>query len=420
MPAGDVRTDVEEAEAMRSNESLKHLWRWIGLAVLCGLFVAPVAQAQESKTRVDIYGFAMLDMGYQSKQNDPAWFDVLRPTKLPSFENEYGEDGRFFSGVRQSRLGVKSFTQTELGELKTIFEFEMFGVGPDAGQTTIRLRHAWGELGKWGFGQSWSPFMDIDVFPNSVEYWGPNGMVFFRNVQARWMPVQSEDSRVWIALERPGASGDAGVANEFIGGDLQARFPMPDLSAQFRKTMKRGYGQVAGIVRQMKWDDLDKTNANGDLSGDAMGWGLHVSTNAKLGERALLRASYVYGEGIQNYMNDAPVDVASETDGATVKGVALPMSGLVAFVDITWNPKWTSSVGYSMLDIDNTDLQGATAFKKGQYALANLLFSPVKDVMMGGEVQWGDRENKNGFTSDDLRFQFSAKYNFATSIGGGN
>ena len=32
--------------------------------------------------------------------------------------------------------------------------------------------------------------MDPDVFPNSVEYWGPNGMVFFRNVQVRWMPWQ--------------------------------------------------------------------------------------------------------------------------------------------------------------------------------------------------------------------------------------
>jgi hypothetical protein len=420
MRAGDLRTEVEEAEAMRLNKRLKHLWRWIGLAVLCGLFVAPVAQAQESKTRVDIYGFAMLDMGYQSKQNDPAWFDVLRPTKLPSFENEYGEDGRFFSGVRQSRLGVKSFTQTEMGELKTIFEFEMFGTGVDAGQTTIRLRHAWGELGKWGFGQSWSPFMDIDVFPNSIEYWGPNGMAFFRNVQARWMPVQDEHGRIWIALERPGASGDAGVANEFIGGDLQARFPLPDLSAQFRRNISRGYVQASGIVRKMNWDDNNKTNANGDLTGDATGWGIAGTSNLKAGERALARLSVLYGEGIQNYLNDAPVDVAPQTSGTTIEGVALPILGISAFVDITWNPKWTSSIGYSMVDIDNTDLQAGTAYKKGQYGLANLLFSPVKDVMMGGEIQWGDRENKNGFTSDDLRFQFSAKYNFATSVGGGN
>ena len=31
--------------------------------------------------------------------------------------------------------------------------------------------------------------MDPDVFPNSLEYWGPTGMVFFRNVQVRWMPI---------------------------------------------------------------------------------------------------------------------------------------------------------------------------------------------------------------------------------------
>ena len=67
-------------------------------------------------------------------------------------------------------------------------------------QTTFRLRHAFGELGNFGAGQTWSAFMDIDVFPNSLEYWGPNGMVFFRNVQARWTPIQGK-SNVVVALE---------------------------------------------------------------------------------------------------------------------------------------------------------------------------------------------------------------------------
>jgi DcaP outer membrane protein len=160
----------------------------------------PAAAAQDAaatpddKPRLDIYGFAMLDMGYQAKQNDPNWFDVVRPTKLPAFPNEFGEDGHFYAGVRQSRLGVKGFIPTDVGEVKTIFEFELFGTGVDAGQTTFRLRHAWGELGAFGAGQTWSPFMDPDVFPNSVEYWGPTGMVFFRNVQARWTPWQDGDS----------------------------------------------------------------------------------------------------------------------------------------------------------------------------------------------------------------------------------
>lgn len=71
----------------------------------------------------------MLDMGYQSGQSDPNWFDVLRPSKLPAYKNQYGEDGRFFAGVRQSRLGFKGFIRTDLGELRTIFEFELFGGG---------------------------------------------------------------------------------------------------------------------------------------------------------------------------------------------------------------------------------------------------------------------------------------------------
>src|SRR5262245_2089053 len=407
---------------MRINSSMTNLWRFgVGVAVLGGLLTAPVARAQN--TKLDFYGFAMLDMGYQTKQNDPLWFDVLRPTKLPSADKEFGEDGRFFAGVRQSRFGVKSVTPTDMGELRTTFEFEMFGVGADAGQTTIRLRHAYGELGKFGFGQTWSPFMDIDVFPNSVEYWGPNGMAFFRNVQARWMPVWTDQRKIAIALERPGASGDQGVVNEFLDeaiapGEIQARFPLPDLSGEFRMGMPKGYVEVAGIVRQMKWDDMLPTNGNGDLSGDATAWGLNVSSNLKAGEKGTARLPFVSGEGIQNYMDGATVDVGAQTAGTTVEGKAIPMTGVVAFLDWNWNEKFSSSFGYSFLDNDNTDLQGPTAFKKGQYALGNLMYYPVKNVMLGPEIQWGDRENKDGFTSDDLRIQFSAKYNFASSLGG--
>ena len=164
---------------------------------------------------LEIYGFVMMDMGYNFNQIHPDWFDVVRPTKLPSFKNEYGTDGNAYFSVRQTRLGVKGYTNTPLGELKTIFEFEMFGTGVDAGQTTIRLRHAYGELGKFGAGQYWSPFMDIDVFPNTVEYWGPSGMAFFRNVQFRYMPIQG-DTRLTFALERPGASADQGVYSDRI------------------------------------------------------------------------------------------------------------------------------------------------------------------------------------------------------------
>src|SRR5579871_5981487 len=53
----------------------------------------------------DMYGFAMLDAGYNFGQIDPNWFDVMRPTKLPAFENEFGPSGNVFFSVRQTRWG---------------------------------------------------------------------------------------------------------------------------------------------------------------------------------------------------------------------------------------------------------------------------------------------------------------------------
>ena len=53
------------------------------------------------------------------------------------------------------------------------------------------------------------------------------------------------------------------------------------------------------------------------------------------------------------------------------------------------------------------------------YALGNLLYTPVPDVMMGGEFQWGRRENfSDGFKYDGYKVQFSFKYNFSHKIGG--
>lgn len=121
-------------------------------------------------------------------------------------------------------------------------------------------------------------------------------------------------------------------------------------------------------------------------------------------------------------MNDAPVDVGIVNRLSNpirpIVGKALPVLGIVAFYDHTWSEKFTSSIGYSLVDIDNTEAQAANAFKRGQYALTNLLYYPEKGVMMGGELQWGRRANhSDGFIYNDYRIQFSLKYDFAFTLG---
>ena len=382
---------------------------------------ASAAQPAPDKPSFEIYGFAMLDLGRDFTRIHPNWTDTMRVTKLPSFENQYGEDGNVFAGVRQSRLGFRSSTPTDLGELKTQFEFELFGTGVDEGQTTFRLRHAYGELGQFGAGQYWSPFMDIDVFPNSLEYWGPTGMVFFRNVQVRWMPIKG-DTRLTLALERPGASGDQGIyAGRVELEGIEPRFPLPDLSGEYRHAMSWGYVEVAGMLRRIRWDDM--LDDDFDLSGSATGWGINLSSNVKATANDTLRLQFVFGEGIQNYMNDSPVDIGIVTNpGSTIspiRGTPLPIVGLVAFLDHAWNGQLSTAIGYSLQDIDNSEGQAPDAFNKGHYALGNVLYTPVPNVMLGGELQWGRRENfSDGFQSDGFKLQFSVKYNFSVKLGG--
>jgi hypothetical protein len=396
-----------------------------GAASSAAVAASPAPQQpppEEKKPEFDIYGFAMLDMGYNAGQIDPNWFDVVRPTKLPAFRDEFGHDGNFYAGVRQSRFGVKGNVPTSVGELKTVFEFELFGVGVDAGQTTFRLRHAYGELGQFLAGQTWSPFMDPDVFPNSIEYWGPNGMVFFRNVQVRWQPVHNENHQVMFALERPGASADLGaVADRDILQGVKFRFPAPDISARVRYGSKRTYIQIAGIGRYIAWSDTAPT-ATTNLTGHTFGWGAHVSSNIGIDKKDAFKWSVIYGHGVENYMNDAPVDIAPKVTTnihRPITGDPLPILGIVAFYDRYWSEKWSTSIGYSLVNIDDVPLQLPNSFRRGQYGLVNLLYYPVKDVMTGAEFQWGRRQNfADGWVYDDYRVQLSFRYNFSFKFGG--
>jgi hypothetical protein len=323
--------------------------------------------------------------------------------------------------VRQSRLGVRSSTSTPIGTLKTILEIELFGTGVDSGQTTFRLRHAWGELGPLGAGQYWSPFTDPDVFPNSLEYWGPTGLPWYRNVQLRYTAIADGSNNLMVALVRPGASGDQGVYDDRIELDgIRGRFPLPDFAAAYKRTEKWGHIRTAGILRRINWDDT-RDDAF-DLSGHATGWGWNVSSAVNASKNDVLRMIFTVGEGVQNEMNDSPIDIGIANNADPVRpvvGKAIPIVAYSVFLDHTWNKEFSSAIGYSWQDNDNTDAQAPDAFRVGKYALGNILYTPVPNVMAGAELQWGRRENfSDGFQSDGFKIQFSFKYNFSWKLGG--
>ncbi len=95
---------------------------------------------------------------------------------------------------------------------------------------------------------------------------------------------------------------------------------------------------------------------------------------------------------------------------------AVELTGVSLYYDHWWNDSFSSSLGYSFTEVDNTDGQTSDTFEKGQYASANLLYYPVENVMVGAELLWGEREDFGGADNDDTRLQISLKYNFGTTL----
>ena len=384
------------------------------LFILLSLF----SFAQENKNSLEIYGFILTDGGYNFNSIDPDWFDVMRPTKLPRYKNEFGSSGNFFISVRQTRFGVRSSTKTKFGELKTQFDFDLYGFGKDAGQTTFHLVNGFGELGKLLVGQTPSTIMDTDVFPVTLDYWGPCSRIFLLNIQIRFTPVFTEKQRFAIALERPGATADGtDYSNSVDTRFLKPRLPFPNITTHYRRNWKWGYTRIAAIAKSIQWENVSDTSVY-DLSGKDIGWGINVSTVIEATKKLKFKLQGEWGEGFQNHIADPSPDVALQSNpGNTFTpaiGKALPVWGFFSFAEYEWSEKLRSSVGYSMMQIKNTDLQSPDAFRMGQYGLFNLRYYPVENVMMGIEYQYGRRDNFNdGFHSIANKIQFSFKFNFS-------
>ncbi len=386
------------------------------------IFLFPLwSVAQENKTSFEIHGFITGDAGYTIHTIDPNWYDVMRPTKLPSYPNQFAPDGTIFFSVRQSRFGVRSSTPTSLGELKTQFEFDLFGFGKDAGQTTLHLINAYAQLGKIGIGQTASVFMDLDVFPVTLDYWGPMSRIFNFNIQLRYTPIQRGNEILSIALERPGGTADGLDYSNSIGlENLKPVFKFPNLTAHYRNGGDWGYVQIAGLAKSMKWKDTaDIPGYN--LSGSALGLGFSLSTVVNAGKKVKIKFQGGYGKGIENYIADAPADIGLQSNsgnpGQPVKGKPLPVWSFFSFAEMKWTPQLQSSAGYSMEVIENSDLQSPNDFRRGQYALVNLRYYPVNNVMMGIEYQYGRRNNfTDGFHSTTGKIQLSFKFNFSAKF----
>jgi hypothetical protein len=420
---------AEQARAQRIDALARQLARASGEPVI---ETAPppqeVAQAAPATPRdehhkFEIYGFAQADYIQDFKRVNPSWDDTLRPSRIPTVKGLFGSDGQSVIGIRQSRFGVQATYPVAGEDLYVKFELDMFGVGSEEGKTTIRLRHAFGRWGPFLAGQTNSVFMDIDTFPNVVDYWGPSGMVFLRTPQIRYT-YKTGPHEFAAALEHATNDIDPGnirLIDPEFASSIQNDEKFPDITAHYRYDGDWGHVQLAGILRRVGFDSAD--TPDNQPKNHKLGWGVNLASNFKFGSKDVLHLSAVYGEGIASYMNDGGMDLGPRGQpvflaGGRIVGLSpdlVPLLGLVAYYDHYWNSELSSSIGWSETRVNNLSFQAPDAFHEGQYASVNLLWTPDPRLLFGTEFLWGQRQDNNGANGNDTRLQFSFKYSFSSN-----
>jgi hypothetical protein len=389
---------------------------------------SPAAPGRPKDHNLELYGFVQLDAIQDFKRVDPDWEATLRPSRIPTAEGAFGSDGQTIFSIRQSRLGLKADGTIAGKPYEARFEFDLFGTGSDAGKTTFKIRHAYASWGPIIAGQTNSLFMDGDISPKVIDYFGPPGRVFARKPQIRFTFLNRNGFKAAIALEHPTDDIDPGnirLIDPELGTNVRPNEELPDLTAQVRYGGQWGHVQLAGIARKIGFDTVG--TEDNEPKGSEFGWGINLTSAIKVSP-ATFRLGIVYGKGIATYMSDGGMDLAPSASlipgppippsmiplNLLLEAEAVPLLGVSAYVELQWAKQLSSTLGYSFTKVDNTNFQQPAAFHKGAYASGNLLWTPADQLMTGVELLWGKRTDNDGETGTDLRLQSSFKYSFSS------
>lgn len=373
------------------------------------LLAALASNAQANlmdKTQVKLTGYIKVDglaTDYSDGTLPPGSLgrDFYVPALTPVGSDET-ESVHFDGHSRQTRFRFISETDLENGEKITgAIEFD-FLVTPEGNERISssyqpRMRHAYIKYRNFLIGQTWTTFMDTKALPEAVDFIGTtDGITFGRQAMLRYS-VGGFD----IAVENP----ETTVSNFQTGGRIVTDDNnVPDLIGRYTFKGDWGHLQVAGLVRQLRYEEgtaIDTTETS---------YGVSITGKYKLG-RDDIRYSFAAGSGLGRYLalntvNGAVLDANNELEAIDSYAYAISYRHV-------WDDQWRSTVMYSYFNADNdTDLTGLNATQETFSARVNLMYSPSPEVDFGTELSFASRELESGVDGNMTRLQVMARYKF--------
>ncbi|WP_315823870.1 DcaP family trimeric outer membrane transporter [Paraflavitalea speifideaquila] len=245
-------------------------------------------------------------------------------------------------GIRQSRFSFTALgpTDSRARILKAVLEFDLWGNN----NGNPRLRHAYIQHGKWILGQTWSNFMDANIWPNIVDYWGPNGSILVRQPQIRFTQTTPHQYLLSFSIEQPNA--DITIPDTWL-----KRSVYPDLTAAIQKNF--GHDSASHLRLGAVLHPLDYKNAMGNKK-TTLGYAGNFAGSINLGGKDDVRFQAAYGSGYARYSEG----IGGQGYDGYAKGTALEpvdMFSYWVFFDRYWNEKWGSAIGWSSVRLYDTE-----------------------------------------------------------------
>ncbi len=320
----------------------------------------------------------------------------------------YGGGEQFNMTAKGSSLSLDVRAPNMPGNVRFYYNNDFFGSGSGM---AYRLKQLYGQFYNVTAGFTYSIFEDPDVWPDTVDFEGPNSAIFARQATVRYMVPLGDKWQLNFGVQQPSAqvdtSGNPGTnavsANHLPDGGFNIRWEDP----------KRGHVQLAAIFRDIG-ANAENTVPSNPGSQNVFGWGLNLSTSLNVFEHDSVQAQITYGQGIFAFCNDNFTYSGFNGGDAAYNnaGQLRALQYVAPMVGYThqWTEKFRSTGTFGYVNLQNEQQQTAQAYHETYYSSLNLVWQLRKRLSVGLECLYGYKDEAGGSYGDVWRVQTGLVY----------
>ena len=312
-----------------------------------------------------------------------------------------GGGAQFNMDAQGSQLSADVRAPSLPGDFRFFYQNDFFGSG--GGSMPYRLRQLYGQFYNVTAGFTYSIFEDPDVWPDTVDYEGPNSAIFARQPTVRYELLLGDGFLVNFGMEAPSSEIDT------FGTDATAVNHAPDGGLNIRwENSKWGHVQLATIFRCLGAQSMTFGNQS------VFGWGMNLSMNLNTFGQDTFQGQITYGDGIFHFCNDNFTYAGFNGGDAAYdsSGNLRPLAYFAPMLGYThhWCDQFRSTVSAGYVKLENQSSEGPAAYHQTVYASGNLVWQIRKRLSIGAETLYGYKQDKDADHRAVWRFQTSLVY----------